>query len=197
MADALKLLRAVINSRVNIPFPGADLAQSVNDINTLFPDAEPLVIPFANISAPEGNDIYYPLTLGGIRLQGEPQISVSFNKQIVKSVPVGGLSKRRKGSVKELMAEDDATINISGFLFNDEEYGLPTDELFELYELYQRGERLDIRHDILNEADITGVVIENMSWPHYEVQNGIRYEIQCISDEEQEFKFVSDGPVGV
>jgi len=197
MADPIKLLRAIANTSVNIPFPGANLANERIYQAPNFFDFDEIAIPVPTVYAPEGNPVYFPLTLGGVRLQGEPNISVTFNKQVVKNIAVGGLNENRKGSVKEMMGWDDASITIRGYLFNDDDLSFPNDLAAQLYEIYELNRRVSIRHEILNEAGITGVVIESMSWPEDYIQNRLTYEIRCISDEEEQFKFISDGFIAV
>lgn len=106
-------------------------------------------------------------------------ISITGKKNIVSTPLVG-----RKGTVKELINEDDYQINITGVIIGSG-HQFPEEQLDEIKELYSVNEAIELKCALtdvfLSEGD--KVVITDISFPQSgQTEYTQAVEIQCISD---------------
>ncbi len=115
---------------------------------------------------PLGVKFYLPV---GFRIEGkliqlpwEPSLTLDFRKTIVKT-PLAGNSWR--GSIKELINEDDISINLQGLCLDPYKKGYPTDQVAILKEIWAYKGSIEIVSMLTAYYDIKNVVIESMSLP--------------------------------
>lgn len=133
-------------------------------------------------STPYGQKLFMPLKIGGVLMPNEPTISFEMPNNIVETKLVGS---KRKGTVKELISEDDDRMVIRGICFNFASPKVyPEDEVKMIRDLRSRKESLAIECALTSLLGIYRIVIKTIFFP--EViggQNYQPYEIQCVSDE--------------
>lgn len=106
-------------------------------------------------------------------------VSVVCKKNIVSTPLIG-----RKGTVKELISEDDYQISIKGAVIGDD-YQFPEEKLDRIKELYSVNEAVELKCALtdvfLSEGD--KVVITDISFPQsMQTEHTQVVEMQCITD---------------
>ncbi|ANQ49618.1 hypothetical protein MY04_4801 [Flammeovirga sp. MY04] len=139
-----------------------------------------------------GTPLYMPLKLNDILLPLEPIVSVRTRKKIITTNINRSTSR---GSIKELFAEGDYELTISGFLMDntntgfDKSYSLiakdfPVNSFKALRDICERQEAIKIESTITEYLNIQFVVISDYSFPG---NNGSpdrqAYTIRAISDQ--------------
>lgn len=131
---------------------------------------------------PRGQKIFMPMRIGGVAMPNEPTISFELGNDIVETKLVGS---KRKGTVKELISEEDDIMVIRGICFNfDSPKVYPEDEVKRIRDLRSRKESLLIESALTSLLGIERIVIKRVIFPDViGGQNYQPYEIQCVSDE--------------
>jgi hypothetical protein len=125
-----------------------------------------------------GTPLFMPCKLEDYWLPNEPLITISGQKTIIKTILTGV-----KGTVKELINEDDYVIKIQGIIVNEQSDDLPEDAIRKLRLILEKRDNIDISNRLLTLFDIHQVAIESFSFPGIEGQQNCQaYEINCISD---------------
>ena len=123
--------------------------------------------------------VFMPCTLGGIELWN-PIMRVTGRKTIIETSLV-----ERKGSVKEIINQDDYVINIRGVI-KTTDGSWPDKEVKMLKELFERNESLDII-SALTAIMLEGnehVVITNLTLPEQQGRTeSVIYELELTSDQ--------------
>lgn len=108
----------------------------------------------------------------------DPFISVSFKNIITRrSVAKGD----KRGTVKERWTEDDAEINISGVLIS--ENGQYPQDVLKLQKYFETRQAVDIQCRLLNDLDITSIVIESFDLPFTKGAENQAFTIKAYSDD--------------
>lgn len=130
-----------------------------------------------------GEPFFMPVRLGGVVLPNEPTLYIGARKNIVETPLVGSV---RRGTVKELIAEEDYDIVIRGIAINyRSKLVYPEDTVKALHNLYQRNESLEIQSALTNLLGIYRVVIRSFTLPEMiGFQHAQAYELQCVSDDD-------------
>ncbi len=136
---------------------------------------------------PRGQKVFMPMRIGGIAMPNEPTISFELSNNIVETKLVGS---KRKGTVKELISEDDDVMVIRGICFNfDSPKVYPEDMVKAIKDLKTRKESLLIESALTSLLGIERIVIRKVLFPDViGGQNYQPYEIQCVSDESFELE---------
>lgn len=132
-----------------------------------------------------------PVKLDGFQLWNEPLIELGGGKNIVATPIAGAASrngKRRRGSVKELIAIDDYAVTIRGFIINEEDdEAYPADGVRKFRDLIER-DMLRIECLLTDIFDIKYICVKNINLPALEGFPAMQpYEIQALSDEPFDF----------
>lgn len=181
-----------------------------NLLETIFPGVEPLKVPpywlpsFASsqvqaaqsdvdTSTYEGRLYQCPLTLKlpdeseGWRLPIDPVITVKGKHRLVRrNVLKQNASAPRRGSVKELWAQEDYSISIAGILRSADDDALPESDLWTLRKYVEARELITVENDLLLIFGITRMVIESFDLPHTPGAANQQYNITAYSDDDFE-----------
>jgi len=133
---------------------------------------------YAEIKDVLGRYYYMPVELGGIWLPNEPIITITRQKNIIKTVVSG-----RQGTVKEQFSANDFSINMKIRAIS-ETLDYPYDLVEELIELFEINEALDINSPITDILGITKVVIEEYTLDAKTKQNIQDITLNLISDDD-------------
>jgi hypothetical protein len=158
---------------VGLPFPGIPRDQkgaAQGDFNT--PEANGRVWPNSgdlNINGPTiGIKYYLPV---GFRIEGikeivqlpwEPSMTIEFKKTIIKTSLAGNT---RRGTVKELINEDDLSITIQGLCYDHTHKGYPEDQVKILKTIWDYQGSIEIVSMLTAFYEIKNVVLETKSLP--------------------------------
>lgn len=126
----------------------------------------------------QGRYYFLPVTLGDVDLP-YPIIRIQSRKYIVETQMT-----ERKGSVIELISQDNWKIYIRGFIINHDRQ-FPEDEIAELINLYERNESLVIKNVLTDIALAVSdkVKIADLNFPEVRGVEYVKpYEINLISD---------------
>lgn len=128
-----------------------------------------------------GSVIALPCTLDDLELPGEPLISLTQSKLIVKT-PIDG----NDGTFKELYSNGDYQITIRGVIVNhDDPENYPEDLVRQLRTVLEVKKHVKITNALTTLFNVTHVAIEDVAWPDVVGQIGAQYyEIRCSSDKE-------------
>ena len=173
-------LREALGLTTGLPFPEAKKATKGNE-------AAPFRLP---TSSALGTPRYFAIKLAEVTLPNEPLITVSGSKTIVKAQIA-----HSDFTVKEIIGLNDWQINIKGFAVREgvvrdrpantlvpEDY--PEEWLRQLVSLYNRNYPLRCECQLLSYFNITGLVIESISFPPIAGAHGyFAYEINATSDQ--------------
>lgn len=108
----------------------------------------------------------------------DPFISVSFKNIITRrSVAKGD----KRGTVKERWTEDDAEINISGVLIS--ENGKYPADVLKLKKYFETRQAIDVQCRLLNDLDITSIVIASFDLPFTKGAENQAFTIKAYSDD--------------
>lgn len=108
----------------------------------------------------------------------DPFISVSFKNIITRrSVAKGD----KRGTVKERWTEDDAEINISGVLID--ENGRYPDDVLKLQKYFEVRQAIDVQCRILNDLNISSIVIDSFDLPFTKGAENQAFTIKAYSDD--------------
>lgn len=107
-------------------------------------------------------------------------ISVQLKKTVVETPLVG-----QRGTVKELINEQDLQISVTGCLIGEKQGRWPEDRIADLYELYGVNEAVSLRCALtdcfFNQDD--KVVITDMDFPAADkVEDVVAVSLRCVSD---------------
>ncbi len=125
-----------------------------------------------------GTPIFMPCKIDGYLLPNEPLITITGVQTIVKT-KVTGL----KGTVKELISQDDFRVVIKGIITNDVDDNYPAEEVEKLKAICKKQESLEIINKLTGIFEIPRIAIES-----YDVfgieghQSQQAYQINAISD---------------
>lgn len=134
-------------------------------------------------------NIQMPISLGTLALPNEPLIEIAGGNRI-KFTPVAG--GRRKGTVKEIVAEDDYYLRIRGIIVNDDHI-YPAAEVLALRNLLAAKKSVPVVNVVCRLMGITRVVFERWRFFDMEgVQGAQAYEILAVSDEELELTLIDE-----
>lgn len=119
-----------------------------------------------NINGPLGVKFYLPV---GFRIEGqlyqlpwEPSMTIDFKKTIVKTSLAGNT---RRGTVKELINEDDLSITIQGICYDETRKGYPADQVEILKTIWNYQGSIEIVSMLTAFYEIKNVVVETKSLP--------------------------------
>lgn len=150
-----------------------------------------------NLVNPPMLGIYVPMVivLDFVPLPNAPLISVSASKNIVTTQIAG-----RKGTVKELINQNDYRITIKGVLTSV--VGIATADAIDLYpiaevkilqNICEKQESIGVVNLLLNTLGITQIVIESYEFPDMEGFPGVQpYTISAISDDDPELVLIDE-----
>lgn len=155
---------------VGIPFPGIprnEKGEAQVDFNNIskkgstWPNSGEL-----NINGPMGVKFYLPVgfKIDGqlIQLPWEPSMTIDFKKTIVKTSLAGNT---RRGSVKELINEDDIQITLQGLCYDETKKGYPADQVEILRTIWNYHGSIEIVSMLTAQYEIKNVVVETKSLP--------------------------------
>lgn len=108
----------------------------------------------------------------------DPFISVSFKNIITRRSVAKG---NKRGTVKERWTEDDAEINISGVLIS--ENGLYPGDTLKLQEYFETRQAIKVECRLLNDLDITSIVIDSFELPFTKGTENQAFTIKAYSDD--------------
>lgn len=133
-----------------------------------------------------GSVIALPCSLDDVALPGEPLISISQSKNIIKTAIDGN-----DGTFKELYSNGDYQITIRGVATNpDDPENYPADLVRQLRTIAETRKHVKITNDITTLFNIMHVAIEDVMWPDEVGQIGAQYFVfRCSSDKEFTLKF--------
>ena len=182
----------------------------INPLEAIFPGVEPLKVPpywlrsFASanvqqtqgdvdVSTYEGRLYQCPLTLKlpdeseGWRLPIDPVITVKGKHRLVRrNVLKQTNTMARRGSVKELWAQEDYSISIAGILRSPDDDTLPDEALRKLRSYVEARQLITVENDLLLLFGITRMVIETFDLPHTPGAANQQYSITGYSDDDFE-----------
>jgi len=132
-----------------------------------------------------GQQLFLPVRIGDFLLPNEPTMTITAQKLIVKTGLVGS---KRRGSVKELIRQEDYAVTIRGIMINQESRTVyPEDQLKQIHEAFLINESLPVESAITRLLGISRLTLERFSLPEMVgVQHAQAYELVCISDEDFE-----------
>ena len=132
-----------------------------------------------------GRQLFLPMQIGTVLLPNEPTVSITGRKMIIETGLVGS---ERRGSVKELIRQEDYTLTIRGIAINQESKRVyPEDTVKELHELYLLNESLKVESALTSLLGIYRLVIKQITFPEMVgIQHAQAYELLCVSDEDFE-----------
>lgn len=132
-------------------------------------------------------NIQMPIQIGTLSLPNEPLIEVMGANRILMTPVAGG---RRKGTVKEIISEDDHVLRIRGIIVNDQ--GIyPATEVLALRTLLKSKKSLPVVNAVCRIHGISRIVFER--WRFFDMEGvpaAQAYEIYAISDEEIELTLI-------
>lgn len=112
----------------------------------------------------------------------EPVVSVSGRNVIAKrQILKAGGSTERRGTVKELWAQDDYDVNISGLLMGAGD-ALPENDLRRLRRYCEAREALCVQSPLLMLFGIDRLAIEEYEFPATRGIENVMYNIRAVSD---------------
>lgn len=122
------------------------------------------------------NDMYFYFNDSEVALLNAT-CSVDFSNNILVTPMVGG-----RGSVKELIAIEDMSISINGFISDDNDTSgkYPYEKVNSFYKLFKNGSNFKVNSKWLNLFDITKVVVKSINFP---LQQGGYTNMQYFSME--------------
>lgn len=180
------------------------LQRSINSSHKSDPfDVQVIPLPLSNVKSVLGTPIYeqIKLTVPQIKEGGKiisnsfdyvmpdwPLFDISGSNTIIKTPTVG----KKKGTVKEYIAEDDYRITIRGFLINYDSQEYPEQQLQDLMAVINSKVAIGISSQVFSLLDIHNIVIEDWRFPAVEgYQNMQPFELDCSSDETAELEIRS------
>lgn len=135
-----------------------------------------------------GTPIFHPLTINGIDLPNEPLITLSGKNEIIRT-RISGNTQR--GSVKELIGEDDYVITVKGFAVNMDSDDYPEAEMRKLRQLKEFKGHMEVISPLLALFNINHVVLEDIQVPGVEGYQAIQgYELKLYSDDPYELEII-------
>lgn len=127
-----------------------------------------------------GTPQFMPVSINGVALAIEPIVTVDGGKQIVRTRINGG---KKRGTVKELFAEDDWQIRIEGFV-EDDENEFPDEEIGDILDMFRENQTVEVDCALFQALGIGYMVIEKVSFPPMNgVQNLQAFRISGYSDD--------------
>jgi hypothetical protein len=165
-----------VNTKANIVTAGGDI------------NAQTFTVKQANKLSVLGTPIFHPLTINGIELPNEPLITLQGRNEIIRT-RISGNTQR--GTVKELIGEDDYVISVKGFAVNMDSDDYPEDEMRKLRQLKEFKEHMTVVSPLLALFNINYVVLEDIQLPGVEGYQAIQgYELKLYSDDPYELELV-------
>jgi hypothetical protein len=119
----------------------------------------------------------------------DPVVGVSGKNVITRrNVLKQGDVKKHRGTIKELWSQDDYRITVAGMFQGENAY----DELLQLRNICEERSVVEVENDILQEFNITRMVIESFEYPHTKGSDNFMWTLQCYSDDEYEILVVEE-----
>lgn len=115
----------------------------------------------------------------------EPVVSINGKNNVVKRsvLKVAAKDAERRGSVKELWAQDDYEINISGIFISKKSDVLPKDDLRTLRRYCEARETIEVMSPLFTLFNIKKMVIEDFQFPHTKGMENQMFTIRGCSDD--------------
>lgn len=143
-----------------------------------------------NTNSPESLldvNIQMPIQIGTLSLPNEPLIEIMGANRIIATPVAGG---RRKGTVKEVISQDDHVLRIRGIIVNDDNV-YPAAEVLALRTLLRSKKSLPVVNAVCRLHGISRILFER--WRFFDMEGtpaAQAYEIYAISDEEIELTLI-------
>jgi hypothetical protein len=151
-------------------------------------NAQTFTVKQANKLSVLGTPIFHPLTINGVELPNEPLITLQGRNEIIRT-RISGNTQR--GTVKELIGEDDYVISVKGFAVNMDSDDYPEEEMRKLRQLKEFKEHMPVVSPLLTLFNINYVVLEDIQLPGVEGYQAIQgYELKLYSDDPYELELV-------
>lgn len=146
--------------------------------------------------ASKGVPIPYPIKIGGVWLPGGPLLRLKSGKSMQETEVAG-----RDGTFKELIANRDWDITITGWCFDEataasnvasvENYGYPELAIRQLVELCSRKSALDVECKLLAWYGITRLVIKDYDFAFTgEYLDVVPFVLNCVSDRPYQLQII-------
>ena len=129
-----------------------------------------------------GTPIFHPLKIDGWQLPNEPLVSINGKNNIIRTQIAGS---DMRGTVKELIGEDDYIIKIEGFAVNMESEEMPQEDIRRLRILKEKKSNITVEGPLFALFNIRKIVVEDVDLPSVAGQNAVQgYTIKCYSDDD-------------
>ncbi len=141
--------------------------------------------PVRNHTILETNDKTVKVELWDVK------IDISQENTIVRTAV-----NKRRGTIKEFIQARDYSIQLTGSLISDSQYGFPIAELQQLIDLFNFTENINISNVLVNAFGVYKVVMESYSIPQSSAKylNTIPFSIKLISDEDVDLSLEQEEP---
>lgn len=128
-----------------------------------------------------GRPMNMPVKLNGIWLPEQPVLLLSMSKNIERTKLAG---HTRRGTVKQLISENDIRIQIRGFVANHETNEYPLESMEILRDIYLQNKSIEIESMLTDLWDVDRIVIEDFDMAELKGTNVQFYYMSCMSDED-------------
>lgn len=110
----------------------------------------------------------------------EPMININGKNNVIKRTVAKNTGR---GTIKERWAQDDYTIEITGFLMGENMSAYPRDDFEKVRNYLTKGQKLEVLCEPLQLLDIHMIVIEDFSFPFTKGENMQQFTINAVSDD--------------
>ncbi len=133
---------------------------------------------YSNVVSLSGRPFWQDVVIDGWRLPFEPILTFTGSKRIEQEVISGS---KRRGTVKEMIVENDFNIKLQG-MFIGKEGAYPSDDMIRLKQLIDKHETLEFESIVGDILSIQKVVIKDYKFPHTKGGANQAYQLDLISD---------------
>lgn len=132
---------------------------------------------YSNVISASGRPYWQDVVLDGWRLPFEPILTISGSKRIIQTVISGS---GRRGTVKELICDDDFKITLQGMFIGQD--GYPFEDITRLNQIISKSSALEFESVISDLFGIEKVVIKSFKFPHTKGGKNQGYKLDLVSD---------------
>lgn len=133
---------------------------------------------YSQVTSLSGRPFWQDVVIDGWRLPFEPIVTITGSKRIVKTVISGS---GRRGTVKELICDNDFKLTIQG-MFIGKQGHYPTDDITRLKQIIDKPASLEFESIISDLMGVEKVVIEDYKFPHTKGGANQAYQLDLNSD---------------